>query len=185
MARKTSSNILRLNITQTWKSKWFDTLNYSKLLSDDIIIRKYFTRLCYRVKLIISECKIQRTEKSITIILNLYNKYAYRISYFVRRKRLARVQRSIRKICSLPTSKKYRINIIIQQHKNIYLSANTLIQFLTILLQIHRQFYGKVFARLKRRFKYSRRKPRYSRYGLKKIHKRVFKYINNRLYIKK
>lgn len=41
MGQKTHPVGFRLGITKDWKSKWFDQLNYPKLLAEDIQIRRY------------------------------------------------------------------------------------------------------------------------------------------------
>jgi small subunit ribosomal protein S3 len=44
MGQKTHPIGFRLGITKDWKSKWFDQLNYSKLLAEDIHIRRYLNQ---------------------------------------------------------------------------------------------------------------------------------------------
>jgi small subunit ribosomal protein S3 len=44
MGQKTHPIGFRLGISKDWKSKWFDQLNYSKLLAEDIHIRRYLNQ---------------------------------------------------------------------------------------------------------------------------------------------
>jgi small subunit ribosomal protein S3 len=44
MGQKTHPIGFRLGITKDWKSKWFDQMNYSKLLAEDIHIRRYLNQ---------------------------------------------------------------------------------------------------------------------------------------------
>jgi small subunit ribosomal protein S3 len=44
MGQKTHPIGFRLGISKDWKSKWFDQLNYAKLLAEDIHIRRYLNQ---------------------------------------------------------------------------------------------------------------------------------------------
>lgn len=44
MGQKTHPVGFRLGITKDWKSKWFDQLNYPKLIAEDIQIRRYLAQ---------------------------------------------------------------------------------------------------------------------------------------------
>ena len=41
MGHKISPTSFRLNITETWKSKWFSKGNFAKTLQEDVQIREY------------------------------------------------------------------------------------------------------------------------------------------------
>ena len=41
MGQKVNPNGIRLGINKTWSSRWFSKSNYSKLLHEDLEIKKY------------------------------------------------------------------------------------------------------------------------------------------------
>jgi small subunit ribosomal protein S3 len=44
MGQKVNPTGIRLGITESWKSKWFETHNYSKFLNEDIEVRKFLNK---------------------------------------------------------------------------------------------------------------------------------------------
>jgi small subunit ribosomal protein S3 len=43
MGQKVNANSLRLNITDTWKSRWLTKTNFSKFLAEDTKIRAFLS----------------------------------------------------------------------------------------------------------------------------------------------
>ena len=59
---------LRLGITRTWDSRWFETKHYAEWLREDAAIRKYFTR--WMRPAAISRIEIERRSNQVRIIIN-------------------------------------------------------------------------------------------------------------------
>ena len=45
MGQKVNPNGLRLGINKTWSSRWFAKKNYSKLLHEDLEVKKYVEKM--------------------------------------------------------------------------------------------------------------------------------------------
>ena len=41
MGQKVNPNGLRLGINKTWSSRWYSKINYTKLLHEDLEVKKY------------------------------------------------------------------------------------------------------------------------------------------------
>jgi small subunit ribosomal protein S3 len=65
MGQKVNPHGLRLKIINDWKSRWFATKDYAKLLQEDIFIRKYLeSRLAHAA---ISKIEIERESNQLTV----------------------------------------------------------------------------------------------------------------------
>ena len=58
---------LRLGITRTWDSRWFEKMHYSEWLREDTAIRKYFTR--WMRPAAISRIEIERRSNQVRVII--------------------------------------------------------------------------------------------------------------------
>jgi small subunit ribosomal protein S3 len=68
MGNKISPTSFRLQITDTWKSKWFSKLNYTALLKEDIQIREYLENLLRRAG--VARIDIERlNDGTVTVII--------------------------------------------------------------------------------------------------------------------
>lgn len=65
MGQKTNPIGLRLGITRSWNSKWFATKNFSKLLQEDIRLRRYINQRLQNAG--IANVEILRAPKKITV----------------------------------------------------------------------------------------------------------------------
>ncbi len=68
MGQKTHPVGFRLGITKDWKSKWFDQLNYPKLLAEDIQIRRYLAQRL--IEGMISNIVIRRLSNRVIISIH-------------------------------------------------------------------------------------------------------------------
>jgi len=59
---------LRLGITRTWDSRWFEKKNYQAWLHEDVAIRKYFARMTRAAA--ISKIEIERRANQARVIVN-------------------------------------------------------------------------------------------------------------------
>ncbi len=59
---------LRLGITRTWDSRWFEDKNYASWLHEDVAIRKYFGRMTRAAA--ISRVEIERRANQVRVIIN-------------------------------------------------------------------------------------------------------------------
>jgi small subunit ribosomal protein S3 len=59
---------LRLGITRTWDSNWYDERNFSEKLEEDITIRKYVRTRLQRAG--VARIEIERTSKRITLTIH-------------------------------------------------------------------------------------------------------------------
>ena len=59
---------LRLGITRTWDSRWFEKKNYVAWLHEDVAIRKYFGRMTRAAA--ISRVEIERRANQARVIIN-------------------------------------------------------------------------------------------------------------------
>ena len=59
---------LRLGITRTWDSRWFEKKHYSEWLREDTAIRRYFTR--WMRPAAISRIEIERRSNQVRVIIN-------------------------------------------------------------------------------------------------------------------
>ena len=53
MGQKVNPNGIRLGINKTWSSRWFSKSNYSKLLHEDLEIKKYVQEKLKSAKVLI------------------------------------------------------------------------------------------------------------------------------------
>lgn len=68
MGHKINPTSLRLNITDTWKSKWFSKSNYRGLLKEDVQIREYLEKHLKKAGLV--RIDIERTgDGTLTVII--------------------------------------------------------------------------------------------------------------------
>ena len=68
MGHKINPTSLRLNITETWKSKWFSKNHYRQLLQEDVMIREYLEKHLKKAGLV--RVDIERTgDGTLTIIV--------------------------------------------------------------------------------------------------------------------
>lgn len=65
MGQKTHPYGMRLGIIKSWRSKWFASNNYSELLQEDLLIRRYTNRRLEHAG--IAEVEILRAPKKVTI----------------------------------------------------------------------------------------------------------------------
>ena len=68
MGQKTNPNGFRLGINKTWKSLWFDEKQFSKKLSEDLMLRQYIQNRLNNAG--ISQIEIKRTPKRITLTIH-------------------------------------------------------------------------------------------------------------------
>jgi small subunit ribosomal protein S3 len=68
MGHKINPISIRLNITDTWKSKWFSKTNYTKFLREDVLIREYLEKHLKKAGLV--RVNIERTNNgTVTVIV--------------------------------------------------------------------------------------------------------------------
>ncbi|HYF05537.1 MAG TPA: 30S ribosomal protein S3 [Patescibacteria group bacterium] len=67
MGHKVNPTSLRLNITDTWKSKWFAKAGFRKFLQEDVQIRAYLEKHLKRAGL--SRVDIERSRGVVTVII--------------------------------------------------------------------------------------------------------------------
>ncbi len=65
MGQKTHPTGFRLGIVKDWSSRWFATSEYSKLLNEDILIRKYIRERHRRAA--VSKIEIERKSRKATV----------------------------------------------------------------------------------------------------------------------
>jgi small subunit ribosomal protein S3 len=68
MGQKINPVGLRLGITRTWDSRWFEKKNYQAWLHEDVAIRKYFGRMTRAAA--ISKIEIERRANQARVIVN-------------------------------------------------------------------------------------------------------------------
>jgi small subunit ribosomal protein S3 len=68
LGQKTNPNGFRLGINKTWKSLWFDEKEFSKKLSEDLMLREYIANRLNNAG--ISQIEIKRTPKRITLTIH-------------------------------------------------------------------------------------------------------------------
>jgi len=68
MGQKINPVGLRLGITRTWDSRWFEKKNYQAWLHEDVAIRKYFGRMTRAAA--ISKVEIERRANQARVIVN-------------------------------------------------------------------------------------------------------------------
>ncbi len=68
MGQKTHPIGFRLGITKDWKSKWFDQLNYDKLVAEDHTIRRYLNQRL--AEAMVSDIIIRRLSNRVIISIN-------------------------------------------------------------------------------------------------------------------
>ncbi len=69
MGQKTNPIGFRLGVTRTWDSRWFAKKNYSELLHEDILIRKFLKKKLYQAG--ISKIEIERAASKVKV--NIYS----------------------------------------------------------------------------------------------------------------
>ncbi|MCX6742731.1 MAG: 30S ribosomal protein S3 [Candidatus Parcubacteria bacterium] len=67
MGQKVNPKIFRIGITKTWDSKWFSTRNFSLLLRQDVLIRKFLKSKLKDSG--VSKIEIERSAEKINIII--------------------------------------------------------------------------------------------------------------------
>jgi len=75
MGQKVHPIGLRLGVSQNWSSSWNSTINYSNLLYEDLLIRKYLEQQCKPFYFLIGKLIIKRSLNKVHIILCVYNEY--------------------------------------------------------------------------------------------------------------
>jgi len=68
LGQKTNPKGLRLGITRTWDSKWFEEKAFSSKLSEDLMLRRYVRNRLQRAS--VSTIEIERTPKQITLTIH-------------------------------------------------------------------------------------------------------------------
>ena len=68
MGQKTHPTGFRLGINRPWSSNWFGGKNYSKYVSEDIMLRRYVNQRLPNAG--ISRVDIERTSKKLTVTIN-------------------------------------------------------------------------------------------------------------------
>jgi small subunit ribosomal protein S3 len=68
LGQKTNPYGFRLGINKTWKSLWFDEKDFSKKLSEDLMLREYVQNRLNNAG--ISQIEIKRTPKRITLTIH-------------------------------------------------------------------------------------------------------------------
>ena len=67
MGQKVNPNGLRLGINKTWSSRWFAKKNYSKLLHEDLEVKKYVEKKLASAS--ISKIIIERAAKKLRLTI--------------------------------------------------------------------------------------------------------------------
>ena len=67
MGQKVNPNGIRLGINKTWSSRWFSKSNYSKLLHEDLEIKKYVQEKLKSAS--ISKITIERAAKKLRLTI--------------------------------------------------------------------------------------------------------------------
>lgn len=65
MGQKTNPIGFRLGVTRTWDSRWFAKKNYSELLHEDILIRRYLKQKLYQAG--VSKIEIERAANKVKV----------------------------------------------------------------------------------------------------------------------
>ena len=68
MGQKTNPRGLRLGIIRTWDSNWFDEKEFSKKLSEDLMLRRYVHNRLQKAS--ISKIEIERSPKQISLTIS-------------------------------------------------------------------------------------------------------------------
>jgi small subunit ribosomal protein S3 len=68
LGQKTNPHGLRLGIIRTWDSNWFDEKEFSKKLSEDLMLRRYVNNRLQKAS--ISKIEIERSPKQITLSIS-------------------------------------------------------------------------------------------------------------------
>ena len=68
MGQKTHPTGFRLGINRPWSSNWFGGKNYSRYVSEDIMLRRYVNQRLPNAG--ISRVDIERTSKKLTVTIN-------------------------------------------------------------------------------------------------------------------
>lgn len=69
MGQKTNPIGFRIGVTRTWDSRWFAKKNYSELLHEDLMIRKYLKKKLFQAG--ISKIEIERAANKVKV--NIYS----------------------------------------------------------------------------------------------------------------
>lgn len=69
MGQKTNPIGFRLGVTRTWDSRWFAKKNYSELLHEDLMIRKYLKKKLFQAG--VSKIEIERAASKVKV--NIYS----------------------------------------------------------------------------------------------------------------
>jgi small subunit ribosomal protein S3 len=69
MGQKTNPIGFRLGVTRTWDSRWFAKKNYSELLHEDLVIRKFLKKKLFQAG--ISKIEIERAASKVKV--NIYS----------------------------------------------------------------------------------------------------------------
>ena len=67
MGQKVNPNGLRLGINKTWSSRWFSKINYTKLLHEDLEVKKYVEKKLSSAS--ISKIVIERAAKKLRLTI--------------------------------------------------------------------------------------------------------------------
>ena len=67
MGQKVNPNGLRLGINKTWSSRWYSKINYTKLLHEDLEVKKYVEKKLSSAS--ISKIVIERAAKKLRITI--------------------------------------------------------------------------------------------------------------------
>src|SRR3990167_8350608 len=67
MGQKVNANSLRMNITDTWKSKWLSKTNFAGLLQQDTMIRSFLSKELKKAGLV--RIDIERFGAGVTVII--------------------------------------------------------------------------------------------------------------------
>jgi len=68
LGQKTNPIGIRLGITRSWKSLWYDEKNFSKKLEEDLMLRKYIRNRLPNAG--VSQIEVKRTPKRITLTIH-------------------------------------------------------------------------------------------------------------------
>ncbi|KKR08531.1 MAG: Ribosomal protein S3 [Parcubacteria group bacterium GW2011_GWC2_39_14] len=67
MGKKINPKVFRLGQTRTWDSRWFSSKNFSNLLQQDILIKKFLNKKLEGA--FVSRIEIERTAKEVNVIV--------------------------------------------------------------------------------------------------------------------
>jgi len=122
MAYKTNPISLRLGKTKNWPSVWYSKNHFSKFLSEDLLVQKYFDDIFQNLDILIQEFQIIRSLTKITIKISICTAFASekKLELFNEKKLF---QRSLLHIYKLLNTRYQKVHLLLQEDKNNFLTT--------------------------------------------------------------